>query len=345
MAIYFNKVNNMKSNTRNILKAGLVMCIAALFVATSAAAISSNPEKLSFVSMNKASNLFNPARDQIELKYYAEENLDQVIGISGGTPPYIWQTAIRLTQDEMGPYADWTMNSVNVAFSADNGVPEIDIKIIIYDKGTTSTKPGPVIVQDTTFHLDTTGVTNVPLVTPVDLTGHEELWVAVEWTQYEPGPGVYYAWIDTLSGPHVPDKSDFVKLGSSWTQLHIALPEVDGRWGIGAIVEGTGLAELSIGNVKGPMGVKADVSNIGANPANNVQWSMKATGGILKRVNASATGTEATLAAGSSIPVALGTFMGFGKISIVITAKAQNAIEVSTTKSAFLLGPFVLSIK
>jgi hypothetical protein len=335
----------MKSNTKNILKAGIVMCIAALFVATSAAAITNNPEKIAFASMKKASNLSNPARDQVELKYYAEENLDQVIGLSGGTPPYIWQTAIRLTQDEMGPYSDWTMTSVNVGFSADNGQSEIDITVIIYDKGTTSTKPGPVIVQDTTAHLDTTGITNVPLVTPVELTGHEELWVAIQWTQTEPGPGVYYAWIDTLSGPHVPDKSDFVKLGSSWSQLHIALPEVDGRWGIGAVVEGTGLAELSIGNIKGPKGVTADISNIGENPANNVEWSMTAKGGILKRVNASATDTAATLAAGSSLPIALGSFMGLGKISIVITATAQNALQVSATKSALLLGPFVLKIQ
>jgi len=335
----------MKNNTKKFLKAGLVICIAALFVATSAAAITSNPEKISLSSTKKTANLFSPTRDEIELKYYAEENLDQVIGLSGGTPPYIWQTAIRLTQDEMAPYADWTMTSVNVAFAGDQGQAEIDVQIFIYEKGTTSTKPGPIIVQDTTAHLDTTGITNIPLVTPVDLAGQEELWVAVQWTQTEPGPGVYYAWIDTLSGPHVPDKSDFCKLGSSWTQLHLALPEVDGRWGIGAVVEGSGLAELSIGNIKGPMGIKADVSNIGVNPATNVEWSIAVTGGLLKRVNASATGTAATLAAGASIPVSVGTFIGFGKISIVITTKAQNALQVSTTKSAFLLGPFVLSIK
>jgi hypothetical protein len=331
----------MKNNTRKFLKAGLVICIAALFVGTSTAAIITNPENIGFASIKQTANVANPTRDQIELKYYAEENLDQVIGLTG-TMPAVWKTAIRLTQDEMGPYADWTMTSVNVAFSGDNGQPEIDIKIYIYDKGTTSTKPGPVIVSDTTAHLDTTGVTNVPLVTPVDLAGHEELWVAIEWTQTETGS--YYAWIDTLSGPHVPDKSDFVFLGT-WQQLHDALPEVDGRWGIGAIVEGTGLAELSIGNIKGPMGIKADVSNIGANPATNVEWSIGVTGGILKMVNKTATGTVATLAAGASTPISLGTFIGFGKISIVITAKAQNAIQVSTTKSAFLLGPFVLSIK
>ena len=67
-------------------------------------------------------------------------------------------------------------------FHADNGCPTIGVKIYIYDKGTTETKPGAVIVSDTTATLDTTGVTTIPLVTPVNLSGHEELWVAVEWT-------------------------------------------------------------------------------------------------------------------------------------------------------------------
>jgi len=38
-------------------------------------------------------------------------------------------------------------------------------------------------------------------------------------------------------------------------------------------------------------------------------------------------------------------FFGFGKINIVITATAQNAIAVSASKSAFLLGPLVVGIK
>jgi hypothetical protein len=331
----------MKNNTKKFLKAGLVMCIAVLFIGTSTAAIAYTPEKIALSSTKKTLDGSSPTRDEIELKYYAEENLDQVIGLSG-TMPAVWKTAIRLTQDEMAAYMDWTLTKVNVAFSADNGQPTINIKIYIYDKGTTSIRPGALIVSDTTATLDTTGVTTVPLVTPVPLTGHDELWVAVEWTQTETGS--FYAWMDTLSGPHIQNKSDFVYLGS-WQQLHDALPTADGRWGIGAVVEGSGLAELSIGNIKGPMGIKADVSNIGANDASNVEWSIAVTGGLLKLVNKSNTGTVPTLAAGTSTPISVGTFIGFGKISIVITASAQNALEVKATKSAFLLGPFVLCIK
>lgn len=151
--------------------------------------------------------------------------------------------------------------------------------------------------------------------------------------------------MDTLTGPAVDGKGDWIYLNSAWSETQTFGPDFDGNWGIGAIVEGEGLAELSIGNVKGPMGVKADVSNIGGNDATNVEWTMKATGGLLKRVNASGTGTSPSLTAGASLPISLGGFIGFGKITIVITAKAQNAIETSATKSAFLLGPFVLGIK
>ncbi|MCU0850024.1 MAG: PKD domain-containing protein [Candidatus Thermoplasmatota archaeon] len=218
---------------RNRLEAALIVTILIIPMATTAFA--SSPQMLPFNSPTKSVAYFG---DEIELKYYDEENLDQLIGISGDEPPYTWKSAIRLTHDEMEPYADWTMTKVNVAFCADNGQSEIDVQIFIYDKGT-STLPGPIIVEDTTACLNTTGITAIPLVTPVDLAGHDELWVAVQWTQTAPGPGVYYAWLDTLSGPHVPNKSDFIFYNNAWNQLHILVPSADGRWGLGAIIEGS----------------------------------------------------------------------------------------------------------
>jgi len=322
------------------------MCIAVLFVGTSAAAIGSMPEKLSLTSTKKTTNFFEPLRDETELKYYMEEGLSNVIGIQGGTGPYIWKSGIRLTQDEMAAYTDWTITDVNVAFSMDNGLTlPMDIRIYIYDKGTTPTRPGAIIVNDTTATLDITGVIRVPLVTPVDLAGHDELWVAVEWTQYDPGPGVYYAWMDTLTGPAVDGKGDWIYLNSAWSETQTFGPDFDGNWGIGAIIEGAGLAELSIGNIKGPIGIKADLSNIGTNVANSVQWSISVTGGILGMINKTGTGTAATLNAGATTPMSVGMILGFGKISIVITADAQNANAVSAVKSAFVLGPLVIGIK
>ena len=336
----------MKNNAKKILKAGVVLFIAVLFVATSATAIGKTPEKTTFTSTKQTATLFGPSRDEVELKYYNEENLTQVIGIQGGTGPYIWKTAIKLTQMEMGTYTDWNLTKVNVAMSADNGCPSIDVRIYIYDKGT-ATKPGVKIVNDTTYTLDTTGVTTIPLVTAVPLNGHEELWVAVQWTQYEPGPGVYYAWLDTLTtGGAVDGKGDWYYLNNVWGEIQTGGADYDGNWGIGAIVEGEGgIAELSVLNIKGPIGIKADVQNIGEKDASNLEWSIVVTGGLLGRVNATATGTAVTLAAGATAPMSLEMFFGFGKISIVITASASNAVEVSATKSAFLLGPFVVGIK
>lgn len=216
----------------------------------------------------------------------------------------------------------------------------MDIRIYIYDTGTETT-PGSLLVSDTTCHLNSTGVHTIPLLTPINLSGHEELWVSVEWTENTTG---YYACVDTLSGPHIPNKSDFCKLEVSWSQLHVLLPEVDGRWGIGAIIEGTYRTELSLGGIRGPFGIQANVSNTGVYEAEDVEWTIAARGGFFKRVNASSTGSIPLLDGGASIPIRLAPFLGVGKISILITTQAENADKVSVTKSAFLIGRCVLRI-
>ncbi|MBN2600074.1 MAG: hypothetical protein JXA75_05995, partial [Candidatus Thermoplasmatota archaeon] len=214
-----------------------VILIAAV-VLLSSVVVADTSQQPTVACMKKTLPFSEISFDETELKYYNEENLDTVIGISGGTPPYIWKTAIRLTQDEMAPYPGWMMTDVKVAFSADNGCPSIDVRIYIYDEGT-PTHPGSIIANDTTITLDTTGITTIPLVTPIPLTGHDELWVAVEWTQWEPGPGVYYAWMDTLSGPAVDGKGDWIYHNSAWLEIQTLGASFDGNWGIGAIIEGT----------------------------------------------------------------------------------------------------------
>jgi hypothetical protein len=328
----------MENRTSKLTKAGILFIVAILIV-SSVTVMASTSAKAPFSSMTKMVALSDSSKGETELKYYEEEGLSTVIGVCSNG---YWKIAIRLTQDEMAAYMDWTMTKVNVAFSADNGCPYIDARIYIFDEGD-ETHPGSIIVNDTVVRLNTTGVHTIPLVTPVNLSNHNELWVAVEWRDNFSFD--YYAWLDTITGPHVPKKGDFYYLNNAWGEIYTGGADYDGNWGIGAIIEGSDLAELSIGNIKGPMRIKADVSNVGENDANNVQWSITVTGGLLKRVNATATGTAAILAAGASIPISLGTFIGFGKINIAITAKAQNANDVSATKSAFLLGLFVIQIK
>jgi hypothetical protein len=321
---------------RKCLAVGIIL----LFVGTCInPTTAQNTEKTLFSSIEVQWILSDSSRGEIELKYYEEEGLSTMIDVCG---PSVWKAAIRLTQDEIAAYADWTLTKVNVAFPSYGECPWINVRLYIYGKGNVYAQPGSLIVNDTTYTLDTAGVTTIPLVTPVNLSGHEELWVAVEWYDIGYGP---YAVLDTLTGPAVDGKGDWYYLNNAWGEIQTAGADYDGNWGIGAIVEGEGLTELTIGNIKGPIGVKADVSNTGVNDATNVEWSIQVTGGLLGRVNASATGTSVSLVAGSSLPISVGAFIGFGKISIVITAKAQNSLDASTTKSAFLLGPFVVGIR
>jgi hypothetical protein len=137
-----------------------------------------------------------------------------------------------------------------------------------------------------------------------------------------------------------------VKLGSSWTQLHIALPEVDGRWGIGAIIEGQGATELTIGTIRGPLGLQAEVQNIGGNNANDLHWSCTVSGrGLHRTINITDRGSTATLNIGASLPIDIKVFFGFAWIQIAFSAYAQNANQVEEKKTALLLGPFVLKIR
>lgn len=280
------------------------------------------------------------AKGEVELKYYQFENLDIALGLQG---PGIWKTAIRLTQDEMAVYSDWTMTKINIPFYPYN-CPSIDIRIYIYDKGN-ATHPGPIIANDTTFTLETTGIIAIPLVTSVNLSDYDELWIAIEWDQMDiPGPpGHYYAWMDTLTSPAIDGKGDWVYLNNIWVETQ---PWYDGNWGIGAIIEGLGLTEISIGNIKGPFGINADVSNIGGiEPAKNVTWSIAVTGGLFQRVTVLKTGTLSEIGVGSSVVIETDMFFGFGKISIEITAKANNAPEASESRTAFIIGPFVVGIR
>jgi hypothetical protein len=327
----------MKSNSRKLLKAGIVVCLAALFIGTSTAAMV-EPTSVTLGQVKAATGFKQSSRDSIELKYYDTPSWD--VGISGGTPPYVWKSAIRLTQTELGTYKTWNITNVVIGFDQSAEEGPMNVTIFIYAKGT-ATHPGSVIVHDTWAVLNGTGqIITVPLVTPVSLSpaGREEVWVAVQWTQAI--EKTYYAVMD--EGPAVLGKGDWINLGGGWQETHSTM---DYNWCIGAIVEGQGLATIAFANIKGPIGIKADVQNTGDVDATNVVWSMAVKGGILGRINVTKTGTDATLVAHQTLGISSGMFIGFGKISIVIKAHATNALEITATKSAFLLGPLVIGIK
>lgn len=330
----------MKNTQKKRYQAAVVLVLSVLVVGSLSgisAAFSTPPTNFSMTTTTIPCSPLN--RGEKELKYYNPDGLVNVIGVEDVEVPFKWQSAIRLTATELGPYSDWTLTKVNAGYSADNGQLECDATVIIYSKGN-ETHPGPVIANDTTYHFDASGVFTIPLLTPIPLDGLEELelWVSIEWEQTE--QNVYLALMD--EGPAADGKGDW-GFDGSWSELQIY--GLDYNWAIGAIVEGEGNTELSILNIQGPMGINAEVKNIGAAPAENIDWSILVTGGILKKVDKTAQGTVAELAIDATEAINLGMFLGLGKIQITISAQADNAVAVSVTKSAFLLGPLVVGIK
>ena len=320
----------------NIIKKGLVVAVILLFVGLAfAPSINANIGELR--EETSSAVLDNLPLWEEEIHYYNPDTVSHVIGTGCG--PLYWMSAIRLTQDELSPYQDWSLTKVKVATNTESTQKEIWANLIIYEQGTQTT-PGPVIYQDNGLYFNTTGFQIVPLKEPISINDYSELWIAFEW--FESEPGAYLIFSD--DGPHVDKKGCWVSQngGERWDQL--SEYGLDYNWAMGAIVEGEG-AELSIINIHGPIGINAVVKNVGDKSANNLEWSITITGGILNLVNKHASGTKTKLAPGETEPISSGLFFGYGNVFIEITADADNAEEITVSKEAFLLGPFVFGIK
>jgi hypothetical protein len=318
-----------------LLKAGLVCLIAAWFIGASATPIT-GPLNATFTKTKATRGFQESSHDQIELHYYDPNTLT---GYGGSAePPFIWKTAIRLTQSELASYNTWNLTQVVIGFGEDPNEGPMDVRIYIYDKGD-ATRPGNIIANDTTATLNGTQLIMVPLATPVSLIDHNEIWVAVEWIQDIVMS--HYVFVD--AGPAVKGKGDWIYFRHQWEEIY---DSVDGNWALGAVVEGQGLATLGIGTIKGPLGITTELQNTGDVDASNITWSITIKGGFLDLVNKTANGTMPILAAHLSSPISVPPFIGFGKIRIEIIAYAKNAAnEIFVTKSAFLVGPFVIRIK
>jgi hypothetical protein len=111
---------------------------------------------------------------------------------------------------------------------------------------------------------------------------------------------------------------------------------------------------LDITVVKGGFSkVSATIKNIGDSNAENITMTISVQGGILGRINITkicvgcgncsnsllpnATKTESTAEAGRIV--------GFGPVTIMVSAEASNAEKVNKTFSGFVLGIFVIVTK
>ncbi len=87
--------------------------------------------------------------------------------------------------------------------------------------------------------------------------------------------------------------------------------------------------------ISGGFGVKATISNTGDAPAENLPWSISLEGLVI--VGSYKEGIIPSLQPGQSVIVKSGLVLGFGKVTITVTAGSTSA-----TATGFLIGPFVL---
>jgi hypothetical protein len=101
---------------------------------------------------------------------------------------------------------------------------------------------------------------------------------------------------------------------------------------------------LEIGTVTGGFGVKASVKNIGEAAATNVVWTIDLDGKLVF-LGKSSTDTIATIAPAGEEAIKSAFILGFGKTNIVVSASCDEGVTAELTKTAFVLGPFVIGVK
>lgn len=325
----------MKIGKNNLGKAG-VLLIAAFMVLSTSAAIADTSENVALATSEKTI-AESSVRGEETIGYYDPATAGTTgVGLQGGTPPYHWKIGIRLTQDELAQYTGWDLIAVNVLHNED--AFEHWGFIEVYGKGTDFV-PGPLLAS-IPYHFEERAFYRLDLNESIAIDDHNELWLVCTW---ESDDDDFPGGLDGI--PAVDGKGDWVYMNGAWSEIQNVGPTFDHNWCIEGIVEGTAKAELQILNIKGPIGVNAEIKDIGEADANNLDWSMTVTGGILGLINKTADGTKTVLASGAIEAIGSGLILGLGPITIEITANADNAAEVTVTKTAFVLGILVIGIK
>jgi hypothetical protein len=103
---------------------------------------------------------------------------------------------------------------------------------------------------------------------------------------------------------------------------------------------GTDATALGV-EITGGIGVSVSTKNIGDINANNVTIHLTITGGILGLINISLDDNTSTLIPSDTV-ITKKLPLGLGPITIIVTARAENAVEVSKNVSALILFFFVI---
>ena len=143
----------------------------------------------------------------------------------------------------------------------------------------------------------------------------------------------WYAWGLNLSNAY-PNGTVYwtINNGANWTNE----PTLDMTFK----TYGSNATALGV-EITGGIGVSVSTKNIGDINANNVTTHLTITGGILGLINISLDDNTSTLIPSDTV-ITKKLPLGLGPITIIVTARAENAVEVSKNVSALILFFFVI---
>lgn len=114
---------------------------------------------------------------------------------------------------------------------------------------------------------------------------------------------------------------------------------LESDWSEGSLISIIALPRIEIGNITAGFGsVSAQIKNVGAGDATNVEWSITLEGKLVL-LGKSTTGAFAKIVPGFGPKAKTGFVFGFGPVNILVTVG-----ELERTATATLFGPFILKI-
>jgi hypothetical protein len=126
--------------------------------------------------------------------------------------------------------------------------------------------------------------------------------------------------------------SKFERLDKDQTNVKIGIPD-------------QGPPGLSIVNVTGGLGFKAEIFNDGDANVTNIEWWIHARGELFTIFDRKDNGTIDDLSKGESHEIRLKHFIGIGRIHIIISAKATELEASTRERSALKIGPLYLFVR